>query len=293
MTNKRPPGHRGALNVAPVFLILSATLIVALLTVALGAQPSDYVIGPRDVLAITNFDQAELSGEYTVVMDGTIGFPLIGRIMATGFTVPQFEAELKRRLLAGKLFRDPQLTVAVAEYRSQQVFVVGEVRAPGSYPLTGSLTLLEALAVAGGSTGAGMDPSLDVIVVRARNGTRRDGPTLPGKDPSTEVIRVNLADLQGGQLSEDIQLQNGDTVVLPRAELVYVAGEVKSPGAYPIQRNTTVLQAVSLAGGVTEYGSTNRVKIVRLLEGQEEESRVEPSDLVRSGDTIIVLQRIF
>src|SRR5450756_470524 len=115
------------------------TLLLTMFASLLSAQPAgDYVIGPQDVLTIQVFDQADLGGKYTVETDGTFSFPLIGRITAGGLTLRKFETELKKRLADG-YFKNPQVTVAVELYRSQRVFVMGEVRNPGPVPLTGGM----------------------------------------------------------------------------------------------------------------------------------------------------------
>src|SRR6267142_763688 len=112
------------------------------------AQPAaqaDYVVGPLDVLTITCYDQADLSGKFSVEADGTFSYPMIGRFKAGGLTLRQVEETLKKRLKDEGYFRNPQVTAAVEQYRSQKVFVVGEVRIPGSYPLSGNMSLIEAL----------------------------------------------------------------------------------------------------------------------------------------------------
>src|SRR5688572_25724920 len=127
--------------------LLALTLALVLPAPAAGTQ-ADYMIGSQDILAIAVWDQPDLAGKYTVELDGSIGFPLIGRVKAAGLTLRDFETELKRRLSDG-YFKNPQVTVAVEQYRSQRIFIVGDVRAPGTYPLTGDMTLIEALARAG------------------------------------------------------------------------------------------------------------------------------------------------
>jgi polysaccharide export outer membrane protein len=251
----------------------------------------EYLIGAQDVLTVTVWDSPDLSGKYTVETDGSFTFPLIGRVKAGGLTLRQFEAELKKKLADG-YFKNPQVSVAIESYRSQRIFIVGEVRSPGSYPLTGDMTLIEAIARAGSTTPAA---SLEAIVVRASAGKPADGPTLPGqKADSSETQRVNLRDLQSGALTENIALRDGDTIFVPRAESIYVFGQVKNPGAYALQSaDTTVLQALSLAGGVTDRGATTRIKIVRVAKGEKVEIKVKLSDLVLPGDTIIVPERYF
>lgn len=252
-------------------------------------QPTNYVIGPQDILTITSFDQEDLSGKYPVDADGTFSFPLIGRVKAGGLTLRQLEAELKRLLKDG-FFNDPQLAVAVETYRSQKIHIVGEVRNPGTYPLAGEMSLIEAIARAGSTlpTASG-----EALIVRAKTGAPASGPLMPnGED--IEATTIDLKELQSGALSKNVALRDGDTIFVPRAESVYVFGQVKNPGAYPIlQRNTTVLQALSLAGGVTERGATGRIKIVRIEKGKTVEVKAKLTDIVRAGDTVMVPERFF
>lgn len=269
---------------------LFATVFAGILWCAgpLAQTGADYVVGPQDVLTIQVFDQSDLGGKYTVEADGTFTFPLIGRVRAGGLTLRAFEDELRAKLADG-YFRNPQVTVAVEQYRSQRVFVMGEVRQPGPVPLTGGMTLIEALARAG-STNA--TASGEVAIVRHSQGSTQ-GPRLPAPDAGTEVFRASIRELESGALSQNIQLRDGDTIFVPRAETVYVFGQVKTPGAYAVQTDTTVLQALSLAGGVTEHGAMNRIKVIRVENGSKKEIKVRLTDPVRPGDTIVVPQRFF
>jgi len=267
-----------------------AVLFLLALGASLRAQPpTDYVVGAQDVLTITVWNQTDLSGKFAVEADGTFTFPLIGRVKAGGLTLRDVELELKKRLADG-FFRSPQVSVAIEQYRSQRIFVVGEVRQPGTYPLTGDMTLIEALARAGSTT---ENASGEALVVRQSQGSTSEKPLLPDETPGAEVTRVDIKELQSGSLARNVVLRDGDTIFLPRAEAVYVFGQVKNPGAYPIQKDTTVLQALSLAGGVTDHGSTARVKIIRLVSGQEIEIRAKLNDIVRPNDTLMVPERFF
>ena len=280
--------------------LLAASFVAALFSVAVAAQggaqtrPSgpaaDYIVGAQDVLTITCYDQADLSGKFTVETDGTFSYPLIGRVKVGGLTLRQVESEVKTRLVGDGYFRNPQITVSVDTYKSQKVFVVGEVRTPGTYALSGDMNLVEALARAGSTlpTASG-----EAIVVHPEAGQTPSGPTLPTED-SDNVVRIDLRDLQNGAFSQNAMLRDGDTIFVPRAESVYVFGHVKNPGAYAMQqRNTTVLQALSLAGGVTDRGTTSRIKIVRIVNGEKREVKVKLTDLVLSGDTVMVAERCF
>ena len=269
-------------------------LVLAVLVLGFGgrsaysaSQPTNYVIGPQDILLIAVFDQDDLGGKYPVDADGSFTFPLIGRVNAGGLTLRQLEAELRLRLKDG-FFKDPQLSVAVEQYRSQKIHIVGEVRNPGTYPLTGDMALIEAIARAGSSL---LTASGEALIVRAKSGRVVDGPILPNTE--TEVTTVDLKALQSGALEHNIGLRDGDTIFVPRAETIYVFGHVRTPGAYAIVKDTTVLQALSLAGGVTDRGATSRVRVVRIEQGNKVEVRVKLTDAVRPGDTLIVPERFF
>jgi protein involved in polysaccharide export with SLBB domain len=137
-------------------------------------QPSpsaDYVVGSQDMLTITSYDQGDLSGKFTVEADGTFTYPLIGRVKAGGMTLRQVEAQLKKQLKDEGFFNNPQITVSMDQYRSQKIFVVGEVRTPGSYPLSGDMNLVEALARAGST--------LPAVTVRRRYCPIRRTSTTP------------------------------------------------------------------------------------------------------------------
>jgi polysaccharide export outer membrane protein len=246
--------------------------------------PGNYVIGPRDVLNIIVYEQADLAGKYTVEADGTFTFWQIGRVKAAGLTLRAFEAELTARLAAG-YFRTPHVSVTVDQYRSQFVNVLGEVRNPGTYPLTGDMSLMELIARAGSvlPTASG-----EILIVHRVKVTQWE--TDDSQAP--EIHRVNLSNLHAGQLGH-VLLLDGDSVIVPRAETLYVFGEVKTPGAYPVQPGMTVLQALSLAGGLTVNASQNRIYRVRVDNGKMTNIKIKVTDTVKAGDTIIVKERFF
>src|SRR5574338_275943 len=274
------------------------TLVLAVLVGAQAAQtgppPSgdaarDYRIGSRDVLTITVFGEPDVSGRYPVDSAGTIDFRWIGRLKAEGLTLRQLEDALVKRLKEGYLV-DPQVSVEVEQYRSQSVYVMGEVRAPGAVSITGEMRLLDVLAKAGSLTPA----AGSMITISRPKGQRSvDGPVLPGSSADVEVIRVSVKDLQSGVAGHGITLQDGDTIYVPKAATFYVTGYVRTPGPYTLEADTTVLEALSLAGGVTERGAGNRVRITRIVNGKTVQIRPKLTDLVQPGDTIDVPQRYF
>jgi len=252
-------------------------------------RSDDYVVGSEDVLTVTVWNQRDLSGDYIVESDGTFTFPLVGRVKAGGLTLRGVESELKRHLSEG-YFRSPQVSVSVQEYQSQRVYLVGEVKQPGTYPLTRSTTLIEVLS-RGGATMSTM--SGEVVIVRPRTDRKSLGPMLPDQEEAAEVIRVDLRDLESGRLSRTLTLRDGDTILVPQGEKVFVTGEVRNPGAYTVSKGTTVLQLLSLAGGVTDRGAIGRIRTVRDVAGQKKEVKLKVEDAVQPGDTITVPQKFF
>lgn len=133
-------------------LLLLLFVVLASPAFAQSASPSagrlDYVVGPQDVLKVAVFDEPQLSGTFRVDSDGSFTYPFVGRVKAVGQNLRAIEAELARMLADGYV-RKPQVSIEVEQYRSRSIFVVGEVRSPGRYPLSGTMSLIEALSLAG------------------------------------------------------------------------------------------------------------------------------------------------
>lgn len=269
----------------------SSRVIAVLAILVMGGRgahaQTNYQIGPQDVLTITVFGEADLSGKFTVEQDGTFTFPLVGRVKAGGASLRDVEQDLKKRLSDGYL-RNPQVTVTMETYRSQRILIMGEVRSPAEYQLTGDMTLLSALARAGGPTSAA---GREALIVRTPRRPVLDENGRPSGEP--EIIHVDLNDLQAGNVSLNIPLVDGDTITVPKAQSVFVSGQVKSPGAFPVEPETTVLQVLSLAGGLTERGAAGRIKIQRTVDGKKVEIKARLTDAVLPGDTIIVPEKFF
>src|SRR4029453_2985948 len=256
-------------------------------------EPSLYIVGPNDTLAITVYEQPQLSGKYMVQPDGAVAFPLLGRVKVGGLSVQAIENDMRERLARGYL-KNPQVSVTVDQYRSQQIFIIGEVRQPGSLQFTGTMTMVEALARVGSMTD---NAGTEALIVRQAPGEQPlDAAALKRAQEAKDdgnVIRVNLQTLQTGILAENVTLRGGDTIFVPRAESVFISGHVGTPGAYGVRKGMTVRQALALAGGVTDRGSTRRVQIVRKVDGKERTIDVDLQQLVQPGDTIVVRERFF
>src|SRR5688572_23058321 len=191
----------GSRSFALTLLLLA--LVGSVIHAAHSQQPTNYVVGPQDILMITMFDQEDLTGKYPVDSDGTFTFPLIGRVKAGGLTLRELEAEIKRLLKDG-FFKDPQLSVGVEQYRSQKIHIVGEVRNPGTYSLAGDMTLIEAVARAGSTLPSA---SGEALVVRAKPGQQTSAPVLPNGNES-DVTTVDLKQLQSGAFSQNVALRD-------------------------------------------------------------------------------------
>ena len=215
-------------------------------------------------------------------------FPLIGRVKAAGLTLRSLAEALKTQFGDGFL-KNPQVAVSIDEYKSQRVFVMGEVRTPGAYQLTGDMTIIEALAKAGGITQTARRGNPDrEAAVRARKPVRRCRTTA--SLPCSRSMSANCRPVRSRRTCCSATATRS---WCGRSQAVYVFGQVRAPGAYPIDRGTSVLQALSLAGGVTDRGSTGRIKVVRALDGKKKELKVRLTDIVEPGDTLIVGERFF
>jgi polysaccharide biosynthesis/export protein len=250
--------------------------------------PGDYIVGPNDVLNVSVWGLANLSDRYKVDADGTLSIPFIRKIVASGLSVRTVESELKQEL-AKTYFRNPQVAVGIDQYGSQRVFVLGEVRSPGTFPHAAGMTLADALARAGTATD---NASGEALLFRVAPGkSPSSDPAVPASPQPPEVVVVFL---RGPRAAEDAKmpLKDRDTIYVLRAEAVHVTGEVRSPGTYSLPAaEITVLQALALAGGVTDRGSMSGVRLSRLVGGARQDFEAKLTDLVRPGDTVLVGRR--
>jgi polysaccharide export outer membrane protein len=222
-----------------------------------------YVLGPQDQLTIWALDAEELSGKtFSIDASGYVNAPLIGRVKATGMTVQQFEAELSRQLKT--YYKEPQVTVSVSEFRSQPVSVIGAVGQPGVHQLQGQKTLVEVLSMAGGLR---LDAGHTIKITRRAEW----GPVpLPGAAADStgrfSVGEVGIKSvMEASNPQENILIKPNDVISVPRAEMVYVIGDVQKAGGYVLneRESLTILQVLSLAGGLTRTAAPQRARILR------------------------------
>ena len=261
----------------------------------------DYKIGPEDLLEISVFEDEKLNKTVRVSSQGNISLPLLGILRVRSLTANELEKEI-RDLLAEKYFQDPHVSVFIKEYRNQRISVMGAVDKPGVFDVTGQKTILDMLAMAGGLK-AGTDSAGELLfLIRP---PRPDEETSKEKKNSEEQIpRTFVIDLEEllirGDLTLNLPLMHGDVINIPLSGKIFVGGEVKNPGGFPLGgKKMTVSQAITLAGGVKYEANGSETKIFRYSErGPQREilsvnvyaiEKGETEDLyLKSNDIIIV-----
>src|SRR5215831_7337448 len=247
--------------------LASAALLGTGVSPALAQQQQEkaYVIGPEDVLEVQVWDNKDLNHTGFVRPDGKTSLPLVGEIQAAGKTVQQLQDDLAA--IYSKTIKQPVVTVIVKDIRSRPVHFVGGFGKPGIVQLTRDLNLLEAVALVGG-----LLPTAD-----AENSyILRDNQRIP-VDFDKLVKR--------GDLSQNIQLRSGDSVVAPIADQVFVQGEVKSPGPIKYTSELTIAKAITQAGGTTPLAAPGRVDLLRGEDDKRVRMRVDLDKILRSPES--------
>ncbi|MFT4101555.1 MAG: polysaccharide export protein EpsE [Burkholderiaceae bacterium] len=247
---------------------------------ASAASRDDYLVGAGDVVRITVFQNRDLDVEARVSENGVISFPLVGVVKIGGLSPTAAEQLIAKRLKDGNFLQNPQVTLNITQFRSQQVAVLGNVTRAGRYPLeTTGMRLSEVLALAGGVAPTGAD---EVIVVTGREGRM-------------QRIEVDLVDLfAGGDLTKDLVMRAGDVIFVNRAPNYYIYGQVQRPGMYVVDRGMTVAQAIAKGGGLTLRGTDKGVRIQRRYANKSVQV-IEPKleDPIRPDDLVFVRESIF
>ncbi len=247
---------------------------------AQSSAEGEYRLGAGDSIRILVFQNPELTLESRIAENGVISYPLLGSVNIGGKTVVEAERQIARALESGGFVLKPQVTIALAQIRSAQVSVLGQITRPGRYPLeTANLKVSDLIALAGGPSATGSD----VVIL---SGTR-DG------KPFKREIDLPLALLgQNGQ--EDLPVQGGDILFVNRAPMFYVYGEAQRPGSYRLERNMTVQQALATAGGISTRGMELWLKLDRKqADGSTIQLAPGRFDLVLPDDVIYVRESPF
>lgn len=237
---------------------------------AAATSPDDYLIGPADLLEISVFESEELTSTVRVSSRGDITVPLLNDVDVDGLTAREAEVKIGNLLRSGNYIDNPHVSVFVKEHKSKVVAVMGYVNKPGNYELLGSQSLLDVLASAEGLK----DKAGTTVLV-----------TRTEKDGSKNTYLVDLDELvSSARPDANLDIQAGDLVYVPEAANVFVEGAVDKPGAYPIKEgNTTLSEAVVMAGGVASYADEGDVKLVRYLGNGKKEVVDVDLDNIREG----------
>jgi polysaccharide export outer membrane protein len=239
-----------------------------LLALAAGAWAQAEKLGIGDAVRVTVFQQPDLTTEARINERGSIPLPLIGEVKVGGLSQAEAAAKIAASLKDGKYLKDPQVALAVTTVRSRQVSVLGAVARPGRYPLDDtSSQLSDVIAAAGGITAAGADT---VLVIR------------DGKEQRVPAIGKNFV------------LKGGETINVERAPVFYIHGEVARSGAYRVEPNMTVMQAIAAGGGITPRGSDRRLKLRSVgADGKLVERDASLKDTIKADDVIFVKEALF
>ena len=277
--------------VARTFLVAGAISAFAAAPTAAQGMPQNSATTHSAVLAaprISVNDTIEIqvlgpahdrfSGTFTVALDGCIEYPRFGRITVKDMTAEEVRLDITKRLGAELL--DPQVIVGLQQAKNKQVFVGGEVRSVAPVMYANSITVRQALIMAGGLT---EQAAAEATIVRAGS------PNL-----SIDVVRL----FAGDPAVPDMALQEGDTILVDKAKPVFIQGPVGAPGQYIVRPGTTVQQLVTMAGGITEKGKNTGIKIQRpsgdpKKKAPEIEVKDWKTEVVKPGDVVIVPKRVW
>jgi len=238
------------------------------------AGRATYVLGPDDVISIRVLDADEITDKnLRVPPSGSVNLAMVGRVQLSGLTAEQIEHDLTERLKP--YIRNPQASVTIIELRSQPVSILGAVNAAGIHQLQGRKTLVEVLSLAGGVR---QDAGYSVKITRLKEW----GPIpLEGAtDDSTgkfSVAEVKVSDImEARKPEENILVMPNDVITVPKADTIYIIGEVKKVGAYILgeRQGISVLQALSMGGGLEKTASAGKAKILR-ASGNTDTKRIE------------------
>lgn len=204
-------------------------------------------IAGGDLLLVTVFGASDYNHEVRVATDGSVNLPFIGAVQVAGLTAREAASNLRTRLSDGGYFNNPQVSVFVKEYSTQGISVLGEVQKPGVYQLMGARTLFDLLSAAQGTTQA----AGNLVSITHRN--------RPGRP---EIIKLSY-DAKDSARS-NVMVFPGDTIVIQKAGMVYVVGDVQKPSGIAMANpNLTVLQAIALAQGTNPNAALDKARLVR------------------------------
>jgi len=234
----------------------------------------DYLLGPDDLITIQVFGVEELGAKpIGVDTGGHIDLPLVGRLKVAGLTLEQLKSELITRLRV--YVKEPDVAISVSEFRSQPVSVLGHVNSSGVHQLQGRKTLAEIMSLAGG-----IRPEAGPVARITRRLEFGRIPVPGASDDATGQFSVAEVDLKGImdglKPEENILIQPHDIISVPKADIVYIVGDVKKTGGFVLngRKKVSVVEALAMAEGFTPTADKKKAEILRLVPGKDERTRI-------------------
>jgi polysaccharide biosynthesis/export protein len=260
--------------------LIHYAIFVLLITAPFVAVASEYTVGDGDVIAITVYENPDLSTTVRVSANDTIRVSLIGEVNVKNLSVSQVAAKLERLLADGYLVH-PQVDVFIKEYRSKKAIILGQIKNPGLYELRGGTTILEFISTAGGVTSE-----------VGNTATIKRKTTAAGEEDQIVVDLESL--IKKGQTTLNIPIRDGDSVYISKADVYYVSGEVNKPGSFKLESDVTVIKAITVAGGFSKIAAKGKIRIIRIVDGQKREiENVKMDEPIFPNDVVVVPESFF
>jgi len=262
-----------------VALVQWFSIAVAVVYSSIAFATDDYRLGGGDTVTISVYEQPDLSTVTRISQDdGTITYPLLGEVTIVGLTAEEAGQKIAKLLKSGGFLKFPEVNLTVNEYVSQKIPIMGQVNKPGEYAIKGQSRILDLIAQAGGVK----TDAADVIVV------------VKNQEGKSVRHQIDLLAFYDGDMSQNIEVAEGDLILVPKMDTFYIHGEVNRPGSYRLDREMTVMQALSLAGGISTRGSLRRIKVTRrTANGNTEKIDMELTDQLKPNDVLHVKERLF
>jgi len=249
---------------------------------ASGSQiKTDILIGTGDLIEVSVYGAPDFDRQVRVDSSGLISLPMVGEVKVAGLSVHHAEILLEKKLSDGGYFVDPRVTIFEKEYATQGISVLGEVQKPGIYPLLGERKLFDVISAAGGTTlKAGK-----IVTI-----THRDRPQQP------ETVTISYDGDRS--VGSNVEVLPGDTVVVSKAGIVYVVGDVHQPSGFVLDKDgLTILQAIAMAQGTNSTASLSSLRLIRKTSDGHQEIPVDlkkvleakvPDPVLQADDIVFV-----
>lgn len=239
------------------------------------AQQESLLIGPGDLIQVNVMDTPEMEQQARVTDDGSVPLAYIGSVHVAGQTPATAATLIEGALIAKHVMNKPQVTVRMMELATQDVSVLGQVRTPGTYSITTPQTILKVLSLAGG-----LSETADRHITVKRN-------------KSGEQLQYFVSNDAGQALSDVVMVYPGDTVLVARAPMVYVMGDVSRPGQYAIATNdarVSLLQVIAMAGSANKTSMQSHVRLIRTTDHGQVELPVRLDQMEKGKQPPLMLQ---